>query len=322
MSTVLGSIRRLVFTPKLADVTFSARGFSVPESETTRALEQIPQTVITGFEWGIDCRSLWELERRLSLVEPGLRGFAYEGATMACTVLDAMDGRKRTRDLLRGPGLPHLFLAYIGIGFAMARLPRPLWRKVVPDLDGVRYHPAITWLAVDGYGFDRAYFHPKRWVAEQEPPKPYPWQDMPSYFPRAFDQGLGRALWFIHGADVKAVAGAVRAFAGHRQPDLWSGVGLAATFAGGAGPDDLAWLRAEAGDQRPELALGATLAIMAKAAADCVDDRAGQAVHALSDLSPAAAVAVVETASVPAGETGKEPEYELWRSRIKAHFTA
>ncbi|WP_394618791.1 DUF1702 family protein [Lentzea sp. JNUCC 0626] len=321
MSTVLGSIRRLVFAPALADVTFAARGFSIPESETTRALEQIPQTVIAGFEWGIDCRGLWELERRLSLVAPELRGFAYEGATMACTVLDAMDGRKRTRDLLRGPGLPHLFLAYIGIGFAMARLPRPLWRKVVPDLDGVRYHPAITWLAVDGYGFDRAYFQPRRWVTEQETPKPYPWQDTPSYFPRAFDQGLGRALWFIHGAEVKSVASAVRKFAGHRQSDLWSGVGLAATFAGGATGDDLEWLRAEAGEQAPELALGAALAIMAKAAAGHVDDRAEQALHALSDLTATAAVTLVETSSISTGESGQEPEYERWRARIRAHFT-
>ncbi|GHH39593.1 DUF1702 family protein [Lentzea cavernae] len=321
MSSVLGSIRRLVFAPALADVTFASRGFTVVESETTRALEQIPQTVIAGFEWGIDCRSSWELERRLSLVAPELRGFAYEGATMACTVLDAMDGRKRTRDLLRGHGLPHLFLAYIGIGFAMARLPRPLWRKVVPDLEGVRYHPAITWLAVDGYGFDRAYFHPKRWVAGQEPPKPYPWQGTPSYFSRAFDQGLGRALWFIHGADVKAVAGAVRAFTGHRRPDLWSGVGLAATFAGGATPEDLAWLRAEAGEQGPQLALGAALAVMAKAAAGHVDDHAEDAVLALGDLSATDAVTLVETASVPTGESGPEPEYERWRGRIRAHFT-
>ena len=321
MSTVLGSIRRLIFAPALVDVTFAARGFSIPESETTRALEQIPQTVIAGFEWGIDCRGLWELERRLSLVAPELRGFAYEGATMACTVLDAMDRGKRTRDLLRGPGLPHLFLAYIGIGFAMARLPRPLWRKVVPDLEGVRYHPAITWLAVDGYGFDRAYFHPERWVAGQRSPEPYPWQDTPSYFPRAFDQGLGRALWFIHGADVKAVASAVRRFAGRRHPDLWSGVGLAATFAGGATPADLAWLRAEAGAQAPELALGAALAVMAKAAAGHVDDRAAQAVHALGDLSATAAVTLVETSSTSAGEAGPEPEYERWRSRIRAHFT-
>ena len=42
-----------------------------------------------------------------------------------------------------------------------------------------------------------------------------------------------------HGVDVAAVG----RFAPDRRPDLWSGVGLAATFAGGASADDLARLR-------------------------------------------------------------------------------
>src|SRR5256885_875965 len=105
-----------------------------------------------------------------------MRGFAYEGATMAFTVLDAMSFRRRhrTRDLLLESDQPHIFLTYIGIGFAMARLPRPLWKKVLPDLTGSRYYPTMNWLAVDGYGFDLAYFHTKRWVDQQQMPRPYP----------------------------------------------------------------------------------------------------------------------------------------------------
>ena len=59
--------------------------------------------MICGFEWGIDSRTLREVERRLAIVEPEFRGFAYEGATMAYTVRDAMAGGrgqrvKRTRE--------------------------------------------------------------------------------------------------------------------------------------------------------------------------------------------------------------------------------
>src|SRR5690349_20328710 len=106
MSTMLGSLRRLVLTPSLADVTFARRGFPVTPSGTTRRLEAIPQSVICGFEWVIDARDQWEVERRLVLVEPELRGFAYEGATMAFTVRDTMAAGRghRTRDLLVGPG--------------------------------------------------------------------------------------------------------------------------------------------------------------------------------------------------------------------------
>src|SRR5947199_74099 len=83
---------------------------------------------------------------------------------------------------------------------------------------------------------------------------PYPWQGSPQYFLRAVDQGIGRALWFIHGAQALDVAAAVASFAEHRRPDLWSGVGLAATFAGGCDTAGLATLRRAAGGYHGELA--------------------------------------------------------------------
>ncbi|HYN93822.1 MAG TPA: DUF1702 family protein, partial [Pilimelia sp.] len=201
MATVTGAIRRRLLAPSLTDVTFAARGFPGAGSPAATALETVPQSVVCGFEWAIEGAGLAELTRRLDMVDPALRGFAYEGATMAAVVLDAMSPRAggRARELVLGPGHPHIFLTYIGVGFALARLPRPLWRKAIPDLTGSPYHPTMSWLAVDGYAFDRAYFDTRRWVDEQYVPAPYPWAGAPDYFPRAVDQGIGRALWFIHG---------------------------------------------------------------------------------------------------------------------------
>lgn len=323
MSTMLGSLRRLLMAPALADVTFARRGFPVAAAETTRRLEAVPQAVICGFEWGIDSPGQWELERRLSLVDPELRGFAYEGATMACSILDTMGPRAghRTRDLLRGPGEPHLFLAYIGIGFAMARLPRVLWRKVVPDLTGSPYHPTMSWLAVDGYGFDRAYFAHRRWVSRQERLTPYPWRGCPDYFPRAVDQGIGRALWFIHGGRVDAVATTVRQFADQRRADLWSGVGLAATFAGGCAAPGLAALKREAGEDAPSLALGAVFAAKARCHAGYVPAHTELAISVLGGCSATAAAVLADDTAVGPQVDGRVPPYEMWRRRIRAHFT-
>jgi len=325
MPTFSGSVRRLVLTPSLAEVTFAERGFPVTASAATERLELIPQSVICGFEWEIDARDQWEVERRLSLVDPEHRGFAYEGATMAAAVLDAMGRRgRRTRDLLLGPGQPHIFLAYIGIGFAMARLPRPLWKKVLPDLTGSPYYPTMSWLAVDGYGFDRAYFDTRRWVDGQEVPKPYPWEGSPDYFLRAVDQGIGRALWFIHGGRVPGVAAAVGRFASHRQADLWSGVGLAATFAGGSGSDELAALRRAAAGYGAELALGAVFAIKARTYAGFVPAHTEIAAGALAGVSIDDAVALADSTAVRTTEgtagPGAVPAYELWRQNIRAHF--
>ncbi|GIH75448.1 DUF1702 family protein [Planobispora longispora] len=322
MSTFLGSVRRLILAPSLADVGFAGRRFPVTPSAVTERLEKIPQAVVCGFEWGIDAKDQWEVERRLDMVDIELRGFAYEGATMAFTVRDAMGGGTRTRDLLLGPGQPHIFLAYIGIGFAMARLPRPLWKKVVPDLAGSAYYPTMSWLAVDGYGFDLAYFHTDTWVGRQRVPRPYAWQGSPDYFPHAVDQGIGRALWFINGGQVADVASAVRNFAAHRHADLWSGVGLAATFAGGVDRAALETLRREAGEYAPELAQGSVFAVKARDHAGFVPEHAAAAAAVLTDLSVADAAALADDFTADPHGAAPVPQYELWRRRVRGHFSA
>lgn len=324
MPAILGTLRRLVLTPKLRAVTFAERGFPAAGSPAAEHLEAVPQSVICGFEWGIEHRTLWDVERRLETVAPDLRGFAYEGAAMAFAVRDAMSGGRgrRTKELLEGPGLPHIYLTYIGIGFAMARLPRVLWRKIVPDLDGVPFFPTMSWLAVDGYGFDRAYFHTRRVVDEQEPFRPYPWAGDAGYFLRAADQGVGRALWFINGALPDQVAEAVLAFPEQRRPDLWSGVGLAATFAGGCPAGDLAGLLDAAGEHAGEVALGSVFASTARVAAGHVPEHSSLAVEVLTGDTIDAAIMLAATTAVEPEDAGPggTPAYELWRDRIRNHF--
>jgi enediyne biosynthesis protein E2 len=328
MPAILGTLRRLALTPSLRSVTFAARGFPGAASPAAEHLEAIPQSVICGFEWGIEHRRLWDVERRLETVAPELRGFAYEGAAMAYTARDAMAGGRgrkqssKARELLAGTGAPHIFLTYIGIGFAMARLPRVLWRDVLPDLSGSPYHPTMSWLAVDGYGFDRAYFDTRAVVDEQRVLKPYPWTGASDYFPRAVDQGIGRALWFINGALPDLVTRAVGTFAEHRRADLWSGVGLAATFAGGCSADGLARVRAAAGEYGDEVALGSVFAAKARTYAGCVPEHSRVAVETLTGLSVREAEAVADATEVAADVTGPagEPAYEVWRERIRSHF--
>ncbi|WP_045743730.1 DUF1702 family protein [Actinoplanes rectilineatus] len=321
MPPLLGTLRRLALAPALHEVSFAHRGFPVTPTPATRRLEAVPEAVVCGFEWGIETRGQAELVRRLELVEPEMRGFAYEGATMAYTVRDAMAGGRggRARELLSGPAVPHTFLTYIGIGFAMARLPRVLWRGVLPDLTGTPYHPTMSWLAVDGYGFDLAYFHTGRYVDEQRVPASYPWQGRPDYFPRAVDQGVGRALWFIHGGNAPAVGAAVGRFAVDRRPDLWSGVGLAATFAGGtdaAGLAALCRIAAEQGDHLPHLAQGAVFAAKARAFSGFTPPHTGVATGALAGLSAEAAARLADEVA----GAGEQPEYEKWRGLIRDRF--
>lgn len=321
MPTFLGAVRRLILAPSLHDVSFAGRDFAVTPTDATRAMEAVPQAVVMGFEWGIDGGSLADLTRRLDMVDPELRGFAYEGAVMALTIKDTTGGH-RTRELLDGPAEPHLLLCYIGIGFAMARLPRPLWKKILPDLRRPSlFHPTMSWLCVDGYGFDLAYFHPRKWVDEQRVPEPYPWLGHPGYFPRAVDQGIGRALWFMHGGVPAAVTEAVGRFPSQRHADLWSGVGLAATFAGGCTAAGLAVLRESAGPHAAHVGQGSVFAAVARTSADYVPDHSAEALRVLAGVSPEEAVEVAAAGHPDPDEPRAEPHYEAWRAGIRAELT-
>ncbi|MFF5788543.1 DUF1702 family protein [Streptomyces sp. NPDC012693] len=317
----LGALRRLIMAPSLDDVSFAGRGFTVETTERTRQLEAVPQAVVTGFEWGIEDKDLATTERRLALVDPLNRGFAYEGATMACAIRDTMGPQgHRARDLLRGGGRPHIFLNYIGIGFAMAKLPRPLWKKLVPDLTEPDLYPAMSWLCVDGYGFDRAYFDTDTWVGGQRLDTPYDWDGDPSYWQRAFDQGVGRALWFIHGGHVANVSAAVRAFATDRRADLWSGVGLAATFAGGSTVAELDALREEAGEYAAHLAQGSVFAAKARHHAGFVPEHSSAAVHAFTGHTVEAVARLADDCAASAPEAGVGPAYEVWRAKVRTQL--
>lgn len=318
MASALGALRRLAMAPSLAEVSFAGRRFPVEPTEGTRRLEAVPQAVVCGFEWGIEDRDLADTERRLSMVDPEVRGFAYEGATMACVIRDVTGPRgHRTRDLLEGGGRPHIFLNYIGIGFAMARLPRPLWRKVVPKLPGAEYYPAMSWLAVDGYGFDRAYFDTARWVGKQRVPETYAWEGDSDYFLRAVDQGIGRALWFMHGGRTAPVAAAVGQFATHRRADLWSGVGLAAAFAGGSTPADLAALCEDAGEDCGHVAQGAVFAAKARHHAGHVPEHTRVATRVLAGLDVESAAGLADDCGTSPAGAGRRPAYESWRQRVR-----
>lgn len=321
MPTFIGTARRMALAPSLDAVTIGKRGFPGADSPSASKLNLVPQTVITGFEWAIEAKSMEHVQRRLSMVDPELRGFAFEGATMAYTVRDSFSGH-RTRDLLMDSGAPHLFVAYIGIGFAMARLPRRLWAKVVPDLGDTRFHPTMSWLAVDGYGFDRAYFDTDKWIGRQYVPRPYPWAGAPHYFPRALDQGIGRALWFMHGARPDGVAEAIKKFDPARHADMWSGAGLAASFAGGCDEEGYARLRELAGGHSPQLALGAVLAAKARDYADYVPEYTTTATRVFGALTVAEASALADEASAAGERPGPEPSYEMWRRAIRVHFEA
>lgn len=314
--TLAGALRNKIFAPDPRDVTFERRGFTAPNPQQQANLEQVGRMFLQGFGYGLGGRHLGDIEGALETVERQFRGFAYEGCAMALAVRDALLPARRhwVNDFLAGPGAPHVYMAHIGVGWAMARLPSVRWRAIMPQDEVLR------WLALDGYGFHQAYFRTSQYVTRQHQARLPLWEPA-SYANRAIDQGIGRALWFVNGSDVKGVIDAIGRFDQARQGDLWSGAALASVYAGGVDPADLQLMKEMAGRHAPDAAQGAAFAAKARLLADLVTPHTEAAVRVYCGMSVEEAAAVTERAIEALLEPpGEVPGYERWRERIRQDF--
>ncbi|MFI2652159.1 DUF1702 family protein [Micromonospora fulviviridis] len=310
-------LRRLVLTPEIHNTYVDVRGFHTKSPTARNLLETVGQTFLDGYGEAAQASRVTDVEAALQAMPTRFRGFAYEGAAMGFAVRDGLPfGGGKVADFLTGPGNPHLYMAYVGVGWAMARLPRFRWSRLhAPD-------PLLRWLVLDGYGFHQAYFRTGRYVIRHYRPERFPWpaDDDSGYALRVIDQGIGRALWFVGGTDVLQVCRLIEDFPESRRADLFSGVGLAATYAGGADETELRELWRRAGRYRANLAQGSAFAAAARVRAGLVVPHVEAATRLFCGLSPVDAAAVTDRARPGLSVPGEPPAYEIWRRQIRENF--
>jgi len=311
-----GRLRCLIFLPDQSEATFAKRGFTAPDATRQANIEKVGIKFLEGYEYGMAGRSLAAIESSLEAVEPAFRGFAYEGCAMAFAVRDGVRpaGQHWVRDLLASRGANHIYMVYIGVGWAMARLPRVRWRAVEP------HDPMLRWLALDGYGFHQAYFHTQKYVWQQHQARIPGWEPA-AYANRVVDQGIGRALWFVIGSDVERLATTIGGFPQSRQGDLWSGAGLASVYASGADAGELSDMAKLAGPYRSYAAQGAAFAAKARSLAGLVTPGTEIGVKVHCDMSVEDAAADTDEARQELPPEGTAlPSFEVWRERIRQRF--
>jgi len=304
-----GRICRCVLGLSPEEATFARRGFRASDASARERLEQVGRTFIRGYHAALEEGDLENLSSRLQEVEAESRGFAFEGAAMGLFLLDQLTPWRRDRLLsfLAGPGSPHIYMAYVGAGWALAQLRRGVRRALA------RFDPLLGWLAVDGYGFHQGYFHPRRSVVERKTPR-----RLSGYSLRVFDQGLGRSLWFVEGADVARIAATVAGFPVARQPDLWSGVGLACAYAGGADREAIEALVTSARAYRAPLAQGTAFAAKARQRAGIPASHTDLACRIIWGMPALEAARATDIALADLPAEGVLPAYEVWRQNIQA----
>ncbi len=291
-----------------ADTILGSPLFCENPSPTRRHLRAAGRAFLDGYHLALEHSDFPRLAAQLDEMAPALRGFAYEGAAMAIALLDLFRpwGKSRVLEMAGGIGNAHVYLVHVGAGWVLARKPGGIGKFLA------RFDPLLRWLVLDGYGFHEGFFHADRCLQGQPVPA-----RIPGYGRRAFDQGLGRSFWFLKGGDVPEISGVVARFPEERRGDLWSGIGLAAVYAGGVGAADLLQLLKDAGEYTAELAQGAAFAAKARQRAGTIDAHVDQACQILCQRRATAAAAVTDDALIGLPFDQTQPAYEHWRERIR-----
>jgi len=306
-----GSLRRLVFGISRQETTFERRGFRGGSPVMRQRLEKVGGAFVGGYHAALEEGKPATLVSRLDESDLEFRGFAYEGAAMGLGLLDYLTpwNRWRVPAFLGGAGDAHTYMVHVGVGWVLARVPGSVEKFIS------RYDPLLRWLVVDGYGFHEGFFHWRNYLAGQPLPR-----RVTGYARRAFDQGLGRCLWFVDGGEVDRIARTVASLPTERRADLWSGVGLAVVYAGEASDAGLISLLESAGEFQPQLRQGAAFAAKARQRAGNLTPYTEQACVALCGMSARDAARLTDATLENLPTNQPEPAYEIWRGRIQARF--
>lgn len=207
-----------------SEVQVTKRHFDTFNTQFSNHIENIGSTFLDGYHYQLKTNNIDNLIEEIVInTNNKMLGFSFEGAAMSATILDFINPfSSRTIKLFNNfVSNKYEYLLYVGIGWAIARLP---FKKKLLS----RYRVFLYPLIIDGIGFHQGYFHTRLTASMQY---------IPSYIKKseyaAFDQGVGRSLWFSHGGNSTHIVDTINKFNPARQSNLWIGIGLASTYAGG-----------------------------------------------------------------------------------------
>ncbi|MBF6329481.1 DUF1702 family protein [Nocardia transvalensis] len=312
MPSPIGPLRSLLLGTRAVPDPLNRPHFAAPSPATAAELERVSLHLSQAIDFAVRSKNNDEVIAHLAGVPEQYQGFAYEGAATGLAVLDALTpGGHRAADMFSGPTAKHDLTMYVGVGLSYGRVPKPLWGKAFPK------HPVYRWLTLDGFGFYNAFFRTEKYVIGRHVEQRFPrWMGNPEPLRRAADQGLGRALWFICGGSVELLAQRISQFEPHRHGDLWNGVGIATTFAGGVEAADLKAISELVPQFRADLAGGCAMVAKIREKTGTPTPHTEAAVNTYCGCSIGEAAALIDKALGEIPSDGSAASYQLWRQRV------
>lgn len=308
------------------EITTEYRRFCVDDLQKKQRIEQIGSSFLQGYHAAIESESLLQLSQQLSLTPLETQGFAYEGAAMGIALMDRLFPWRSDQwaPFLASDWNVYPYLTHVGLGWALARIPggmahfaQTLLVEDVIHHEAESPHSLLACLALDGYGFHQAYFAWEKYVQARVEPSFLPSECLP-----VFRQGVGRSLSFVLGMSPARMAKSVGQFPRACQSDIWSGVGLAAAYAGGFTSQEVQDLQDYAGCHRPALAQGVAFAAKARQRARVVPQHTSLVCEGVWQQPVEEVAQLCDTTLVDLPLASKLHTYALWRQRIQEAFAS
>lgn len=160
-----------------------------------------------------------DIERALASADALFVSVAFEGAASGLAFRQLKNGAKE----IQVPDWPaHAAQVHIGIGWALAEF------GLGPMAHLSQFNGVMQGRVLDGFGYHHGLFRRRRCIQAMEIP-----DGIPDELLTAFDQGLGRAMWYISKGEWAALGAMTAPFGETRKQGLWRGIGVAASYVGG-----------------------------------------------------------------------------------------
>jgi|SRR6185436_10805630 len=221
------------------------------------------------------CDHLDGLIKHIENTDPEFRSVAYEGAAMSLALKDFFSNNVlKLWNSLLDISHHHEGQVHTGLGWAIAEA-RP------DDLSCMKtVNPKIAFRVWDGCGYYYGIFRQRHSIKNQTRQEHVSENNF-----KAYDQGIGRSMWYNCKGNPAKVAEMVQTFSVSRQDDLWRGVGIACSFAGGSDESILKDLFSLAGKNSVHLSLGAAMVAKSRSQSNTITKHIELACKIWSNLS-------------------------------------
>ena len=210
-----------------------------------------------------DSYSLQNLAEKLDSREIEFRSIAYESASFCIGLKDLESGNNLNlwQNFLNEKGEHHATQIHVGLGWAFSQ------KQINPVPFLTQLQPMMRYRVPDGYGYYEGVFRKRKSVQSQQR-----FETEDEVASGAYDQGLGRSIWYLSKGNIDDAKNMIEVFAMDRQKDLWRGLGIAIAYAGGCDEEMLKNIFFKTELYQTQLATGAVMALVSSSIAQYISN--------------------------------------------------